>query len=112
RKNQPLRARTDMEGIDKNDRRAGHIDEQSGKRERAANGVGMKLRMADDRRKAFKDGARLQGDFRVRRVAFGKQEADDEHQTEREGGENDEYPRPARRRRDQPADRGREKRRD
>ena len=51
-KNQPVGARTDVEGVDKNDRRAGDIDEQSGKRESAANGVGMKLRMLDDGRRS------------------------------------------------------------
>ena len=60
RENQPISARTNVKGADKNDRRAGHVDEQSGKRERPADRIGIKLRMLDDFQKLVENGARPQ----------------------------------------------------
>src|SRR5262249_45564654 len=45
---QAVGLRTDMKAVDENDRRAGDVDEQAGKRESPSESIGIKLRMDQD----------------------------------------------------------------
>ena len=111
REDQSVGVRADMKAVDENDRRAGHVDEQAGKRKSAGDGIGVKLRAHQDLVETLQNGARQQGNFAVGLMAFRKQQPNDDHEQEREGGEDDEYPWPADCRRDQAADRRSEQRR-
>src|SRR5262249_43921216 len=111
RENQSVGLRTDMKAADENDRRTGDVDEQARKREGPGESIGIKLRMDQDLTETFENGPRQQGDFRVRPMAFGQQQADYDHEQDREGRKDDEYPGPAGGGCDQAADRRRKQRR-
>jgi hypothetical protein len=53
---QAVGLRTDMEAVDENDRRAGHVDEQARKRERAGKRIGIELRADQDLLETFENG--------------------------------------------------------
>ena len=94
---QPVGARIDMKGVDENDRRAGHVDEQAGKRESATNRIGVELRQRDDVAEIRREWrARPQRNVRVGLWPSGKKQPRSATISEQgEAGENDENPWPA-----------------
>ena len=97
-----------MECADEDDRRAGDIDEQAGKRERPADGVGMEQRVGDDRAELAHDRAGAQRYVGIGLVALRQHQPEQSHDDEGERGEDGKDPGPADGGRDIAADRGRE----